>query len=271
MIVTIPVGSATVAAITDTEQAYDAAGVYPEVTAEQWAPYRDALTPDGKVLLHFCSYLIRADGQTVLVDTGWGPGFNGALMQNLAAAGVQPEDVDAVVYTHLHGDHIGWNLIREDGDVRPRFPRARYLAPEADWRHYAAMDEPPQLFREQMLPLEGLGALELIGGDYVVGRSVTSLATPGHTPGHLSFTVTSAGEHCLILGDVAITPVEAHETDWENRFDWDRRMAKRIRHATLNRLEQDGALVAANHFPNPGFGRFVRRDGRRVWQPLTVE
>ena len=263
----VRVGSAMVIALSDTEQAY-ARTIYPEVDEAAWAPYRDQLTPDGQVLLNFACYAIRADGRTVLVDTGWGPGYQGRLLDELAAAGVPLDEIETVVFTHLHGDHIGWNLVADGGPPRPRFPRARYLVPEADWRHYRSQPQPPALFREQILPLADLGVKDLIGGDHVLSPSVTTIATPGHTPGHLSVAITSGGEHGFVLGDVAITPIEAHETDWINRFDWDATLARRTRHTVLDRLERERALVGASHFPRPGLGRFVRTAGRRVWQPL---
>ncbi|MGH2602252.1 MAG: MBL fold metallo-hydrolase [Dehalococcoidia bacterium] len=268
MNVQVSVGSATIVALSDTEQPYDAAQVYPEAGEGALAAYREMLTADGKVLLNFGCYLVRADGQTVLVDTGWGPTFQGRLMDELAEAGVPPDEVDAVVFTHLHGDHVGWNIVRDDGELRPRFPTARYLVPEADWTHYKAQAEPSALLREQVFPLEPLGVMDLVGGDHALSASVTTVATPGHTPGHLSVAVTSAGEHGFILGDVAISPIEAHETDWPNRFDWDREIARKTRHAVLDRLERDRALVGASHFPKPGLGRFARIDGRRVWQAV---
>jgi glyoxylase-like metal-dependent hydrolase (beta-lactamase superfamily II) len=107
--------------------------------------------------------------------------------------------------------------------------------------------------------------MDLVGGDHVISPSVTTVATPGHTPGHMSIAISSGGEHGFILGDVAISVIEAHETDWKNSFDSDGEMARRTRHAVLDRLERDGALVGASHFPKPGLGRFVRRDGRRAW------
>jgi glyoxylase-like metal-dependent hydrolase (beta-lactamase superfamily II) len=263
---TTHVGSAQIVSLSDTEQAYPAADVYPDVAEQAWAEHRHLLGADGTLLLNFGCYLIRADGRTTLVDTGWGPGYQGRLLDELAEAGVRPEEVDAVVFTHLHGDHIGWNVVRDGEELRPRFARARYLVPEADWRHYSAQAEPSALFREQMLPLESLGAMDLVAGDHAISPSITTVATPGHTPGHLSVAVTSGGEHGIILGDVAIWPVEAHETDWANSFDWDREMARQTRHAVLDRLERDRALVGASHFPKPGFGRFVREGGRRIWK-----
>jgi len=264
----VTVGSATIIALSDTEQAYGARDVYPDVQDEVLAAYRDLLTEEGAILLNFGCYAIGADGRTVLVDTGWGPGFGGRLMEELQAAGVWPEEVDAVAFTHLHGDHIGWNVVGDGDELRPRFPRARYLVPEADWRHYLARPEPSSLFREQIAPLETLGVMDLVGGDHIISSSVTTVATPGHTPGHMSIAITSGGEHGFILGDVAISVIEAHETDWANSFDTDGEQARRIRHTVLDRLERDSALVGASHFPRPGLGRFVRRDGRRAWEPL---
>lgn len=264
----VRIGSAEIVALSDTEQPYPATTVYPETGEAALVPYAAFLTDSGDVVLNFGCYAIRADGRTVLVDTGWGPGFNGRLLDELSGAGIPPNEVDDVVFTHLHGDHIGWNLERSGEEYRPRFPRARYLVPEADWHHYRAQPEPSALFREQVIPLESLGVMSLIGGDFVLSDSVTTVATPGHTPGHLSVAISSGGERGFVLGDVAITAIEAHETDWVNAFDWDKDLARRTRHAVLDRLERERALVAASHFPKPGLGRFVRQDGRRVWEAV---
>jgi glyoxylase-like metal-dependent hydrolase (beta-lactamase superfamily II) len=265
---TVSVGSVTIVALSDTEQAYPANGVYPEADAAALAPYGDLLNADGAIILNFGCYLIRADGRTVLVDTGWGPTYDGKLLEELAAAGVTLDAIDVVIFTHLHGDHIGWNMVDGKGGPRPRFGQARYLVPEADWRHYSAQPEPSALFTSQVLPLAELGVMDLVNDGHVLSPSVVVVGTPGHTPGHLSVAINSGGEHGFILGDVAITPAEAQETDWPNRFDWEREIARRTRHTVLDRLEADGSVVAASHFPKPGLGRFVRRDGRRLWRPL---
>src|SRR5690349_4473054 len=106
----VQIGSATIIAVSDTEQAYPAQAVYPEVDEAAWLPFRDLLTSEGALVLNFGSYVIRADGRTVLVDTGWGPTYQGRLPEELSAAGVAPDTIDVVIFTHLHGDHIGWNL-----------------------------------------------------------------------------------------------------------------------------------------------------------------
>lgn len=265
----VQVGSATIVALSDTEQSYPANRVYSDADESALAAYSAFLTDAGEVLLNFGCYVIQADGRMVLVDTGWGPGYQGRLMDDLDGAGIRPDAIDAIIFTHLHGDHIGWNIVREgDDEPRPRFPRARYLVPEADWHHYREQPEPSALFREQVIPLESLGVMDLIGGDHVLSPSVTSVATPGHTPGHLSVAITSGGEHGFILGDVVISAIDAQETDWSTSFDWDKDLARRTRAAVVDRLERDQALVGASHLPKPGLGRFVRRDGRRLWEAV---
>jgi glyoxylase-like metal-dependent hydrolase (beta-lactamase superfamily II) len=271
MPMTVTIGSATIVALSDTEQAYSARDVYLNVDDAALEPYRPLLDAEGKVLLNFGCYVIRADGRTVLVDTGWGPGMQGQLMNDLAAAGIAPESVDIVTFTHLHGDHIGWNLVTEGGQPRPRFPRARYLVPEGDWKHYTAQPDPSVLFKEQMLPLADLGVMDLISGDHALTPSITSVSTPGHTPGHLSFAVLSGGERGFVLGDVLISLVDTDQPDWSSHFDTDPDLARRTRHTTLERLEGDGSLVAASHLPKPGLGRIVRRNGKRVWEPSSEQ
>jgi glyoxylase-like metal-dependent hydrolase (beta-lactamase superfamily II) len=141
--------------------------------------------------------------------------------------------------------------------------------PEGDWKHYSAQPDPSGTFKEQMQPLADLGVLDLIGGDHALTPSITSVSTPGHTPGHLSFAVLSGGERGFVLGDVLISLLDTDQPDWSSGFDTDPDLARRTRHATVERLERDGSLVAATHLPKPGFGRLVRRDGKRVWEPAT--
>ncbi|MCH9017700.1 MAG: MBL fold metallo-hydrolase, partial [Chloroflexi bacterium] len=120
----------------------------------------------------------------------------------------------------------------------------------------------------QVLPLQESGVMELIDGEYEITPELTTYPTPGHTPGHNSIRVTSNGEHAFILGDVAHSPIQAHYTDWCPEFDIDQETARATRHAVLDMLEAEGTLVSAGHFPDPGFGRFVRGEDRRFWQGI---
>ena len=110
--------------------------------------------------------------------------------------------------------------------------------------------------------------VDLIEGEYAVTDELTTIETPGHTPGHISIVIVSAGQRGFILGDVAHSPSQAQHRDWNPGFDVDGVTSRRTRHTVLDRLESEGSLVSSGHFPDPGFGRFVRADGRRLWRGI---
>jgi glyoxylase-like metal-dependent hydrolase (beta-lactamase superfamily II) len=120
-------------------------------------------------------------------------GTGGHLPERLRSAGVSPKDIDTVMFTHLHPDHVGWNLQQEAGQYRPTFPRARYVAHRADWDTFQRVEVQQELaaiapgYVEQTLtPLESLGVLDLADGDRILSEEVTAIHTPGHTPGSMS-------------------------------------------------------------------------------------
>lgn len=279
MATAVQVGDATVVALRDKSHHVDRSFHFPSVPVAAWGPYADLLTEDGLIPLNFGCFLVIADGMTVLVDTGWGPEAGppgrpagpGRLLDELASVGVGPDDVDVVAFTHLHPDHVGWNLVRDGNGWAPRFRRARYHVPAGDWDHYGSREGVHPVIREQALGLAGSDVLELVAGDGPLSPSLTGVATPGHTPGHRSFVVDSGGQRLFILGDLAHTPVAANEVDWVNQFDWDSDLAQTTRRTVLQQLEDTGTIVGAGHFPAPSLGRFVRVAGRRRWQPLAPD
>jgi glyoxylase-like metal-dependent hydrolase (beta-lactamase superfamily II) len=117
-------------------------------------------------------------------------------------------------------------------------------------------------------PLEQLGLVELMHGEHAISRELTAVPTPGHTPGHVSILITSQGERALVLGDAAHNPAQIIEPDWVSRADMDPDLTRQTRRALIERLEREKILVAAGHFPAPGFGRIVKLEGRRYWQGL---
>ena len=184
----------------------------------------------------------------------------------MRAQGVEPDSVDRVVFTHLHVDHVGWSVT----DGAATFPNARYLLPEADWDYFRAesrSSDNPHI-AAQVEPLEALGVMELVSGEYALTDEITALPTPGHTPGHQSFVIASAGERALILGDVAHHPGQVEETDWSPSFDADGSVSATTRGQLMERLEASGELVAACHFPAPGLGHVVRLEGKRIFRAL---
>jgi glyoxylase-like metal-dependent hydrolase (beta-lactamase superfamily II) len=256
------VGSIEVVALIDTVQSYAATMVYPELG--DTAPFSAYLDSEGKVALNFACFLVR-DGDTVLlVDTGWGPEYDGRMLAELAEAGVKPAQVTHVLFTHLHGDHTGWSIDRQSG--KPIFSAARYLVPQADWEHYGAGDSAS--FERDVRPLKAAGCMDLVSGETAISKSLTSIPTPGHTPGHTSVAITAGSERGFILGDVVLTPIDAEKPELESVFDGDRPLAVQTRKKTIQRLISENALVGASHLPVPGLGRFVVDRGGQRWQPL---
>jgi len=216
------------------------------------------------------AYAIRSRGKTVVCDTGLGPGpiaflggARGRLLDDMRDKGVDPASVDIVAITHLHADHVGWNL---DGDGRPNFPNARYLVPQGDWDFFnAALDSNPQM--QQVGPLKDLGRMDLISGETEVTADIRTMPTPGHTPGHMSFLIASAGEKAVIAGDVAHHPAQVNETGWCPVFDTDASASGNSRKRLMEMLESEGMAAAFCHFPEP-FGKIVRLEGKRIFQAL---
>ena len=273
----VTIGRVEVISVSDGVLEFDLCNFYPSISTEDWGPYENDIPPDHRLTLNMASYLVRSDGLTILVDTGLGPDRNiglgsggGELLDSLHAKGVHAEEIDMVVMTHLHPDHVGWNLTSLGDSRRPTFPRARYWVGKADWEFFS---RPENLDRfpatsECVVPLQEMGLLELMDGEQALTSELTGLPTPGHTPGHTSVAISSQGQRGLILGDAAHHPVQLHETDWCPRADLDPDTSRATRGSLMERMEREDFLVAAGHFPAPGFGRVVRLQGRRQWQGI---
>ena len=261
--------------------------IFPSVPAEAWEAYRQTYpaTFGGRHVWHFnvgC-YLVRSQGRTLLVDTGLGPAGGeianslqapggGCLFEELRSAGYRPEEVDVVLLTHLHRDHVGWNLRQEGSSCRLSFPRARYIVHQADWDtfHRPEVQEALSLtYLEQAItPLQRLGGLDLISGDLKITDEVTAMHTPGHTPGHMSVLIASGGRSAVITGDVVVHPAQVADADQSFVYDMDVEAARQTRHRLLERIEAEGMVMAGGHLPEPGFGRLVRAEGGRRWEAL---
>lgn len=230
---------------------------------------------DGETLtLPMLTFVIRSAGKTVLVDTGIGPelgslgraGFQGSvgkLPGALAGAAIEPARVDTVIFTHLHSDHIGWNVIDRDGEVVPMFPNAEYVVAKDEWAFWGATQSKD--IARCVRTVEATGQLRAVDDGFEAAPGVSMFATPGHTPGHVSILVGSGRDGAVITGDAAHHPAEFENPELQPPYDADPELAKRSRMALADRVEAEGLLVMGGHFPPPAAGRIVRVKGRRRW------
>jgi glyoxylase-like metal-dependent hydrolase (beta-lactamase superfamily II) len=230
-----------------------------------WERHQALLGPDGTLDLPIGAFLVRGPEQTVLVDAGVGPlrddtWRGGELPAGLAAAGASPEDVDLVICTHLHMDHVGW-LVR---DGVPFFPRATVRFGVADWDHFVTRRGGAERTWQAMEALDRAGRLDPVAADgEPLATGISARLTPGHTPGHLSLVLASGRDRAYLLGDAVHCPTQIEEPDWVNMYDVDPAMAAAARAALWDELEEGGHPFTAAHFPGLEFGRLLRGQGRR--------
>ena len=257
------IGALTVDGILD-----GVAHVLPErfrgTTPEQWALHQRFLDAEGKIELALGGFLVRGGGdRVVLVDNGVGHNGNerfqgGALIDNLAAHGVRPEDVTDVVFTHLHFDHVGWTT--DAGRIV--FPNAVFRCHVRDWSHFVA-DGPQSAVRPVLEPIAD--RLRTWDGSGPLLPGIDTLVAAGHTPGSTILVLSSGTDRGLLLGDVAHCPVELEEDEWGGLGDVDPDLARQTRNALARELEGSDVPVAAAHFPGLVFGRLLLANGRRAW------
>lgn len=235
------------------------------------AAHPELIAADGKVPIPVGCYLLRAGDRTILLDAGMGPeetdwGRGGGLPGGLAAAGVSPADIDTVVCSHLHVDHIGW--VVQDG--RPYFPNATVRYGAGDWDTFVASADETSRTRQAFEVLAAAGRLEPIAGDMVdLAPGVTARHTPGHTLGHYCLVLSSGAERALLLGDAVECPLQLEEPDFYAMSDMDPALARRTREAVWAEVEGTATLVGAAHFPGLQFGRVLGGQGRRWFTPAT--
>jgi len=235
---------------------------------DDWGPYR-TLYPElfagSQWRISCTSYLIRAGGTTVLVDTGvgpaglwgWTPESEEGLLPALAAAGVAPGEIDVVFLTHLHIDHVGWNADREGELV---FPRSRYVA-HRDGVAFARESDRPHVPRT-IAPV----AFDEIGGETELADGVTAFELRGHFPGHMGVRIESGGERAVLIADAAVHPLLLHEPEAVYVSDADPDDCAETRVAVLPEFVDQDVLVVCGHYPGGGIGRVVTREGRVVWE-----
>jgi glyoxylase-like metal-dependent hydrolase (beta-lactamase superfamily II) len=222
------------------------------------------------------SFLVRAGGKMILIDSGVGAKdrgwlLNGRLPEVLKEIDVRPEDIDIVMATHIHIDHVGWHTTRDGDGWRPTFPKATHVFARGEFEYFTqpevTNDPKVPWVKDCVLPLIDAVKLELVDSEHRLTDEMTLLPTPGHTPAHSAVAIMSGGESAVIIGDVCHHPAQTMETAWAPIFDMNPALAAESREKLMRRIEDEQMRVIAGHFAHPGFGRLVRVDGKRTWVP----
>ncbi|MEP6973771.1 MAG: MBL fold metallo-hydrolase [Actinomycetota bacterium] len=243
--------------------------------SDGWQPFREAypwaFLGEASWDFHIHAFAIRTPDALVLIDTGigaeapadWGP-VSGSIAAELVVASVEPAEVDHVILTHLHSDHVGGATL-EDG--QPRFPFARHHAHPADWEAFLNTEDPHDraTFQRCVRPLASRDMLEVISEDHEIVPGVSVIHAPGHTPGHRAVLVSSGEERLLITGDALHHPHQVTHSEWPSTHDADPAIGVTTRKALLRRARDEELPTCVPHFAEP-FGRVVNLDGLDRWQ-----
>jgi glyoxylase-like metal-dependent hydrolase (beta-lactamase superfamily II) len=274
------VGAVTIEQVFEMDLIVAPQGMFTKATAEglraiDWLGPRH-VDAEGRLVMQIQALVVRTPSCVIVVDTCVGDGksglhferFNGmstGFLQRFEATGLKREDVDVVLCTHLHMDHVGWNTMLEGGVWKPTFPKARYLIDRREhehWRAGAGEGEVKAIFEQSLRPVMDAGLMELIdaGRGYGICEEVSLAPTPGHTPGHVSVRISSQGESAFITGDAIHHPSQMARPDWCLPIDYDPAQSERTRREILTSCETRGVLLIGTHFAGRSGGR-VHRHG----------
>ncbi|HEV7762380.1 MAG TPA: MBL fold metallo-hydrolase [Acidimicrobiales bacterium] len=261
---------------------------FPEAT-EELLQRHDWLVPrfadaHGRMHLRVQAFVVETGGRTLVVDPCVGNGKTRSLvfwhqqdwpfMTRFRAAGFDPADVDLVVHTHLHADHVGWDTHLDEGRWVPTFGRARhlYVQRELDW--LTSLTAAPSggsvgvdgVYDDSIGPIFDAGLADIVEPDAELGHGVRLEATEGHTPGHVSLWVESEGQVALLTGDFLHHPVQCAEPSWAEIGDTDPDRARATRRGLLKRAADEEVLFLGTHFPTEPGGRVVPAPDGDAWR-----
>ena len=283
------VGKATVTRIEEQVGPNDspAASFLPGLVRERFEAHYPWMVPthydpaSDKLITSNHSWLIRTGRHTILLDScagnhkerPWLPRFHQLdtpFLARLHNAGVREEDIDFVLCTHLHADHVGWNTQRVDGRWVPTFPKARYLFSKIENDHWnpdiddrrAKNPGRAGVYDDSILPVIQAGQAQLLEGTHRIDDSLLIEPAPGHTPGHVVLKLHDAQDHALFCGDTLHHPIQVYEPAWSTRFCEMPELAASTRRKVLEHCAEHAGMLFPTHFAAPHVARITAEGDR---------
>jgi glyoxylase-like metal-dependent hydrolase (beta-lactamase superfamily II) len=274
---TFTVGAFEVAALSDGAPDRALEQFFVGAQPGEWTAALGITDPKQPMPFNFGTFLVRGRGQTLLIDSGYGPPARsmgipggGELLDRMADLGVTPEEVQTIVHTHLHPDHCGWDVGEDRRTLT--FPNAVIFVSRVEldyWLHETAEGDPRSAqAREAITPPKEQGRVATFDGEVDVIPGVTTVPTPGHTPGHTSVLISSQNEHLLVVGDAAHHPVHLEHHDWIPQVDLNPAESKRSRARLAALAVEKDAVVTGGHFPILTRGKLRRVETGYRWEAL---
>ncbi|MEN3288680.1 MAG: hypothetical protein V7634_2980 [Bradyrhizobium sp.] len=275
------VADLTIQRVVEQERPYfPALELLPDLTPEMldehriWLKQAKALDDNDVLILCFQSYVVKTPHHTILIDScigndkprpgrpNWDKKTDDTYMRGLAAAGVSVDDIDMVMCTHLHVDHVGWNTRLDNGRWVPTFPNARYVFGQSEYDYWTAQNAKAEVppFTDSVLPVVEAGKADLVANDFAIGDHVRIVPTPGHTPGHIAIAIGKGKDDAVFAGDLIHTPLQLRHPELSPKFDVDPAQAAATRRQFLERCCDTDTLFCPAHFPSPSIGK-IRRKG----------
>jgi glyoxylase-like metal-dependent hydrolase (beta-lactamase superfamily II) len=269
------IGDVKITRIIESEAPWPGTFILPNATPERMQQEADWLFPvfsneKGKLRMSIHALVIESRGKRIMVDTCIGndkirsnPAWSKLqlpFMSDLKNAGYTPDQIDNVVCTHLHVDHVGWNTKLVDGKWVPTFDNAQYIIGGTEWDYWSKFDgaDMRDPVEDSVRPVVDRGKARLVESTHRITDEVWLEPTPGHTPGHHSVRISSKGQEAVITGDLMHHPVQCAYPEWDNGFDSDGPMAKRTRRAFCEKYADSNVIVFGTHFATPSCGKIYK-------------
>jgi glyoxylase-like metal-dependent hydrolase (beta-lactamase superfamily II) len=274
----LSLGDTTVTYVPDGDVRLGARGWLPDTTDEVWTERPEYLDESGNLVASIGGLLVERGDRALLIDAGFGPQawpadaggvrgaiHGGALLDNLAALGREPAEIEAVAITHLHLDHLGWAWHPAPGSDAPAFTGADHLISEPEWthRHLAAEAGTSGEILEALQP-----RVRTVTEGEEIFPGVQVLLTPGHTAGHAAYVITGGGRRVIAFGDAFHSPIQMEHPEWWAAPDHDRGRSTVFRRTLVDELTTPGTIGFGVHFADVQFGRVHAGGERPAWRPV---